>query len=337
MRVDSEYRTVILRAYPTEEQEELLKKAEELVLKFLKLSKNELQKLLYHKFKESGIDPRTLSLLAKRFTGSLGEKAILCFDKHNSKFVNENGIWFVEVKLFKGKNAREKILIAKSKNEYYDVIQHLTKYPFTMVRENDKWFVYVSIPVKPQSNGLVVGIDFNLNKWVAAPVEGRPLFFDVSEYTKKIDRLQRLISRAQSKGDKERAREYHKRIFDIVKLAHGNFLKAIKERYGICTLAIENISTMFKLTDKGNAMINNWLYKKTAMRKFVLRAMAKGFIVKEVNPKGTTKTCFRCGSPVKIYGRSKRLIRCDNCGLKDYNRDLNAARNIAKKAMGYND
>lgn len=120
---------------------------------------------------------------------------------------------------------------------------------------------------------------------------------------------------------------------EIVKLTHGNFLAEIKKRYGICTLAIEDISTMFKLTEKDNAMINNWLYKKTAMRKFVLRAMAKGFQVIEVDPRNTTKTCFRCGSSVKIYGRTKRLIRCDNCGLKDYNRDLNSARNIAKRCL----
>ena len=129
-------------------------------------------------------------------------------------------------------------------------------------------------------------------------------------------------------------RRSHQKITEIVKQAHGTFLSKLKERYGICTLAIEDVSTMFRLTEKENAMINNWLYKKTAMRKFVLRAMAKGFNVVEVNPAGTTKTCHRCGSEVKIYGRTKRLIRCDNCGLRDYNRDLNSARNIAKRALG---
>jgi putative transposase len=202
-----------------------------------------------------------------------------------------------------------------------------------MVRENDKWFVYVSIPVEQQSNGLVVGVDFNISKWVAAPVDGRPLFFDASTYAEKVDKFQRLINKAYTKKDYAKAGKYYRKIQEIIKLAHGNFLAEIRKRYGICTLAIEDISTMFKLTEKENTMVNNWLYKKVAMRKFVLRAMAKGFQVIEVNPAGTTKTCFRCGSPVKIYGKTKRLIRCDNCGLKDYNRDLNAARNLAKKAL----
>jgi len=333
LRVHTLYRTVILQAYPTPKQEKLLKKVEESVFRFLELSRTELQKLLYHKFKNDGIEPRMLALLTQRFTGALGEKAILCFDKDNSKFVQENGVWFVEVKLDKGRNAREKILIAKSDNEYYDMIEHLSTFPFVMVRENDKWFVYVSIPVETQSNGLVVGIDFNLRKWVAAPYEGKPLFFDASEYAEKVDELQRKINRAYTKKDYEKANEYYRVMQEVVKLAHGNFLKAIREKYGICTLAIENVETMFKLTDKESTMINNWLYKKTAMRKFILRAMAKGFNIVEVNPAGTTRTCFRCGSPVKIYGKTKRLIRCDNCGLKDYNRDLNSARNIAKKGL----
>ena len=333
MRVHSLYRTVILQAFPTPSQEKLLRKAEKSVFRFLELSRRELQKLLYHKFKDDGIEPRMLTLLTQRFTGSLGEKAILCFDDDNSKFVCENGIWYVEVKLAKGRNSRERVLIAKSDNEYYDVIEELKNFHFVVTRENDKWFVYVSIPVEPSTNGKIVGIDFNIGKWVASPYEGRPLFFDVREYEEAIDELQRKIGRAYQKKDYERANRLHKKITEIVKNAHGTFLSKLKERYGICTLAIEDISTMFRLTEKENTMINNWLYKKTAMRKFVIRAMAKGFNVVEVNPAGTTRTCHRCGAEVKIYGRTKRLIRCDNCGLRDYNRDLNSARNIAKKAL----
>jgi len=176
MRVNSLYRTVVLQAYPTPKQEKLLRKAEESVFRFLELSRRELQKLLYLKFKDNKIDPRMLNLLTQRFTGSLGEKAILCFDKNNSKFANENGIWFVEVKLTRDRNSREKILIARSDNEYYDIIQDLSKFPFIMVRENDKWFIYVSIPVKIESNNLVVGIDLNVRKWVVAPYEDRFFF-----------------------------------------------------------------------------------------------------------------------------------------------------------------
>jgi transposase len=122
---------------------------------------------------------------------------------------------------------------------------------------------------------------------------------------------------------------------EIVKLAHGNFLSKIKEKYGICTLAIEEIETIYKLVKKESKMINNWLFSKTALRQFALRAMAKGFNVVEVEPKDTTKLCHKCRNPVKIYGKHNRLISCEVCGYKDYNRDLNSARNIAKLALNH--
>lgn len=333
MRVHTTYRTVILQMFPTPKQEKLLKKSMDNVFKFLELSRFELSKMMYEKFKEEGIEPRMLALLVQRFTGSLGDKAILCFDKNNSKFVNENGIWYVELKLGRGRDSRERILIARSDNEYYDAIEDLSTFPFVITREADKWFVYVSIPVKTvKTKDFVVGINFNMGKWVAAPYEGRPIFFDVRDYEERIDELERKIGRAYQKKDYDRARELHRKITEITKHAHGNFLKALKEKYGLCTLAIPEIKTMYRYVEAGNKMFNIWLYKKVAMRKFALRAMAKGFFVLEVSPARKSRICHRCGEELKITGRGK-LVECENCGLKDYNRDLNAARNLAKKGM----
>jgi putative transposase len=334
MRVSSQYRTVVVRLYPTEQQEKLLLKAEKEVLKFLELSRFELQKMLYHKIgEEVGISKRSLNLLVQRFTGSLGEKAILPFDD-NAKFVNDNGIWFLEVQLFAGKGNRIRIPLAKTEVPYYSVLDELDGLPIVITRENSDWFAYVSIPVTTASNGLVVGVDFNYRKWVASPYEGRPLFFDVREYAEKIDRLQRLASRFQSRKEEEKVRECHRLIREIVKLAHGNFLSRIKESYGVCTIAMEDVEKMYKMIEEMDSkMTNNWLNTKTALRQFILRAMAKGFEVVEVDPKDTSRTCYKCGNPVKIYGKHNRLVSCESCGYRDYSRDLNAARNIARRGM----
>jgi putative transposase len=285
----------------------------------------------------------SLSLLAQRFTGSLGEKAIIPFDTgYNAKFIKESiegeDLWFIEAQLFKGNGNRIKIPIAKTELPYYEAIEELDGLPFIITRENEDWFAYVSIPIENgNNNGKIVGIDINLRKWVASPYEGQPLFFDAREYNEKIDELQRLRSRYQKRGEEEKWNECYKKMRGIVKLAHGNFLSRIKEKYGICTLAIENVETIYRLTHKESKMINNWLYSKTALRQFALRAMAKGFKVVEVDPKDTTKLCHKCGSEVKIYGKHKRLISCEKCGYKDYNRDLNSARNIAKKTIQINE
>jgi transposase len=332
LRVNTQYRTAIIRLYPFPKQEKLLEKCEKEVIKFLGLSRLELQKMLYHKIKKKGIkvSMRSLALLAQRFTGSLGEKALIPFDD-NAKFINENGFWFVEIQLFKGSGNRIKIPIAKTELPYYEAIEEIQGLPFVITRENEDWFAYVSIPVQNNGNKKIIGIDFNLRNWVASPYKGQPLFFDVREYANEIDRLQRLRSRYQKKGEEEKWNECYKKMREIVKLAHGNFLSRIKEKYGICNLAIEEIETIYKLVKKESKMINNWLFSKTALRQFALRAMAKGFNIIEVEPKDTTKLCHKCGNPVKIYGRHDRLISCEKCGYKDYNRDLNSARNIAKR------
>jgi transposase len=334
VRVDTRYRTVIVRLYPLPEQEVLLRKCEQEVLKFLDISRLELQNMLYHKAKEKGVElsARTLALLAQRFAGSVGGKAIIPFDD-NARFVEENGAWFVELQLFKGRGNRVRIPVAKTEVPYYEALGELEGLPLFITRENDDWFAYVSIPIQEEASDLVVGVDFNLRKWVVAPYEGPPLFFDAREYSDEIDRLQRLASRYQSRGEEERVRECFRKIRELVKLAHGNFLSRIRAKYGVCTLAIEDVEKMYELVEKGDKMVNNWLYYKTTLRQFSLRSMAKGFEVVEVDPEDTSRTCHKCGSPVKIYGRHKRLISCDRCGYKDYNRDLNAARNIAKRAM----
>jgi len=314
----------------------MLRRCEEEVVKFLNLSRLELQKMLYHKMKDAGVETSayTLALLVQRFTGSLGEKAVIPFDtSYNAKFVSEDGVWFVEVQLLKGRGRRVRIPVAKTELPYYEALEELKDLPFIIVRENKDWFAYVSIPVQNSVNGEIVGVDFNLRRWVASPFEGPPLFFDAGEYMRGIDRLQRLRSRYQRRGEEDKWNECYREMRGIVKLAHGNFLARIREKYGVCTLAVEEVEVMYKLIRKDNKMINNWLYSKTALRQFTLRAMAKGFNVVEVDPKDTTKLCHKCGGQVKIYGKHDRLITCEKCGYKDYNRDLNSARNIAKKAQ----
>jgi transposase len=332
MRVSTQYRTVILQAYPDPKQERVLKRCEQSVLKFLEVGRLQLQKMLYHKLKDLDIGRYSLSLLAQRFTGSMGEKALLPFHTdYNARFVEDGGLWFIDAQLLKGRGERVRIPIAKTEVPYYESIQELVGLPFFLARENDKWFAYVSVPVKADPNGTAVGIDFNLRLWVASPYEDSPLFFDARPYSREVDRLQKLIARAQK--NEEDVEEHYQSLRGLIKQAHGNFLSAISEKWGICTLVLEDIETMYGMRGLKSKLTNNWLYKKTALRQFALRAMAKGFDVVEVPPRGTSKECHRCGSQLKIYGRHERLVECDKCGLRDYNRDLNAARNIAKGAV----
>ena len=60
------------------------------------------------------------------------------------------------------------------------------------------------------------------------------------------------------------------------------------------------------------------------------KAGSAGCEVMLVNPEGTTKTCCVCGS-MKEMPLSERTYCCNSCGNR-MDRDLNAARNILKRA-----
>ena len=370
MRINSMYRTAILQMNPDKKMASELKKSMAWVQEFLNMSRTEIQMMLYSRFKELNIpmNTRTTSLLTKRFSGSAtgNDKRFLYVDDDNSKFVFDKE-WFLEVQLHAktGKHIEPRVRIPVYKTElpYYDDIKDMMGYGITITEEGEKWFAYVQIPVESHEDEWkenVVGIDFNFRKWVASKMDGRPLIFPVKEYTERIDRIHSLISRKQSEMkwvfnqetkdaiDKELKKLYGLREF-VVKEAHGNFISEIKKRFGYCTIAVEDVSTMFKLSEHDRAMsdswlynnehdrkmTNNWLYKKTALSQFQLRAMAHGLNVVEVNPSYTSQVCHKCGHIGISYGKGGRLFKCTNCDLKDYHRDINASRNIAKLGYGY--
>lgn len=334
MNVLSEYRTVVLRVDPNPFQLRLLRQTEKSVYKFLDYGRLKLQSELYHAF-NAEIPTRSLALLSKRFTGSMGEKALIPFDGDNSRFVEDRGLWFIQVQLGKRGDKRERLPLWKTQNKYYDEIRDMSEYPFFLARENDKWFTYVSVPLPPPTrSNRVVGVDFNLEHWVASEAEGRPLMWGAKPYSRQVDQLIREIGRAQQEDVEDSARKekldkLYSAIEGVRRKSHSLFLQAMAERYGKATLAVENVEVIYRLRAKENRKTNNWLYKKTALRQFQLKAMVEGFNVVEVNPWGTSKQCHRCGSTVEEKGR---LIDCPKCGLRDYNRDVNAARNIAARA-----
>lgn len=56
--------------------------------------------------------------------------------------------------------------------------------------------------------------------------------------------------------------------------------------------------------------------------------------VVEVDAKNTSQICNQCGEKRKEKLKlSQRIFKCSHCNYKD-NRDINAARNILKRAEG---
>lgn len=348
MRVETSYRTVVIQLNPDREDERDLRKATESVFKFIGQSKFDLQKLLYAKFKDEPMpSARSVALMVQRFTGAVGEKHMLPVDASTSKFIHDKE-WFLEASIRKKSKegfTRVRIPVSKTEVPYYADIEDMLGFPTVIVRENDKWFAYVSIKEKLPHTEVNVGIDFNFSKWVAAPSEGQPLFFDATPYNKEVEDISRRIQRLQQAMRKSRDEEVSEQMdlqikeqyglrTAVVKRAHGNFLSAVEARFGKCNLVVERVSVLYRLTGKENRTTNNWLYKKTSLSQFQLRAMAHGFDVSEINPAYTSQACHRCGELGVVSGKNDRSFSCPACGLENYHRDLNAARNIAKVFEG---
>ena len=63
------------------------------------------------------------------------------------------------------------------------------------------------------------------------------------------------------------------------------------------------------------------------------KALEKGIVVIEVPEYNTSKQCSRCGS-MNTERPSQGLFICKDCGYQ-VNADVNGAKNISKRAVGY--
>src|SRR5699024_3303770 len=59
----------------------------------------------------------------------------------------------------------------------------------------------------------------------------------------------------------------------------------------------------------------------------------EGVSTKKVNPKNTSQECHHCGSRV-VHNARTRVAKCSDC-KEQFDRDFNAAMNIAKKLIRY--
>jgi len=63
------------------------------------------------------------------------------------------------------------------------------------------------------------------------------------------------------------------------------------------------------------------------------KAFERGILVIEVPEYNTSKQCSRCGS-LRTERPSQGLFICEDCGYQ-INADVNGAKNILKRAVGY--
>lgn len=198
-----------------------------------------------------------------------------------------------------------------------------------------KWYACFSVEVEPERLPPipnVVGIDVGLENFATlstGETVENPRFFRQEE--KALAKAQRKLPQAE-KGTAERAKRckvvarIHERIANKRRdFAHKLSRRLVNE---FQVIAFERLK--IQQMQNGNWHSMNKSIGDAAWRQLRQFSMNKaeeaGRRVVEVNPRGTTQRCSRCGSLVP-KDLSVRVHECPHCGLR-LHRDHNAALNI---------
>ena len=162
-------------------------------------------------------------------------------------------------------------------------------------------------------------------------VDLRPLITARIVYQKKRSKAQEITSKKLRRG---------KKILEKYSHRERNKCRDIERKIAIqLTRLFPNTMHGFERLSKEN-MIRRDKNKNKKLRKRVarvswgniVREIKQRAIVKEVNPKDTSKTCSRCG--FKVIDLRGRVFRCPRCGLV-IDRQKNACINIYLRMRGF--
>ena len=216
-----------------------------------------------------------------------------------------------------------------------------------MVKRDGEWYAHfvlkktVEVPDEPESiiaidrgeHNLAVAVAISKNN--PKPMKGQ--FWRGSEI-KRIRGLyahirRRLGEKKLLKKIKELGGRERRKVNQQIHIIANQIIKYAKE-FPKPVIVMENLNGIrrrFKKSKKINRRFHSLPFRKLQIY-IEYKALLEGINVmylSEKETRSTSKTCHRCGYVTQVKGRA---FRCPNCGMV-YNRDLNAAVNIAYALM----
>ncbi|MCJ7632848.1 transposase, partial [Candidatus Bathyarchaeota archaeon] len=188
----------------------------------------------------------------------------------------------------------------------------------------------------------VVGID--LGKWhncYSIWVNDKEVYraFDsFGDYHKTLLKIQDEIGKLQSnfEGTRKELSKALMPLYEKKRMVLRQYYGTLRNR--ILAHVPEGFNAVFvveDLDDLPRAELckaqRTWACQELANGIFASQIEWNGYKLVKVNPRGTTHTCSKCGKPVK--SRKDRKIVCPTCYPQGLDRDLNGARNIARRYM----
>jgi putative transposase len=212
----------------------------------------------------------------------------------------------------------------------------------TVTRTADRWYVSFTVEVQrhlPASNGhdIVVGLDLGVRHLATLSTEATiPNPRALEHSLRKLRRLNRQLARRKPdskrrKVTRRRLARVHARAANLRRDALHKLSTTLATQHGTVVIEQLNVAGMVRnrhlarvIADAGLAELRRQLtYKMTWYGSRLV--VADPFYP-------SSKTCSACGWVKAKLTLAERIFTCEACGLR-IDRDLNAARNLAKLAQ----
>jgi len=216
-----------------------------------------------------------------------------------------------------------------------------------LVYRNGDMYLYIAVeiprptPITPKG---VIAVDVNEryvyygnSQWVKkveAPVEKAVRFRELAEGLKRRYSAPRYTPWNRRSGILHRIRRLHKKAKDVVEdWAKKTAVRVVEEaRRQSCAVAVEDLTGLIeaiKELPKTHKVKLMALAYRRLLWWIKWQATKRGVIVVEVDPRGTSTTCPKCGG--KMEEVKHRHMKCAACGF-EAGRDIVAVLNIEKRA-----
>ncbi|MHA1506337.1 MAG: RNA-guided endonuclease InsQ/TnpB family protein [Candidatus Asgardarchaeia archaeon] len=250
-------------------------------------------------------------------------------DRHfiNVPLINKERVWLpihLPKKLRKFlRMKRGRVQISKIDGEYY--VQISFEVPESEPYEPRGW---LGVDVGINHIVVVSDVDGKINKFYDSAIAWKKSI----EYRRA--RLQFLKDKGIKKGawrvlERFAHKEKNKMSYINHKIAKELVELAKHYRYGIAIENLKGIRYHYNVK-RHRKRLHKWAYRDL-IDKVVYKSELNGVPVVFVDPRNTSRTCSKCGYLIE-KGVKGRWFKCPNCGFQ-LDRDLNASRNIAKRAF----
>jgi len=216
----------------------------------------------------------------------------------------------------------------------------LAKGDAKLIKRGDDWYAMLPIRVTPMSPGcsgepVFIGIDLGIVRLATVTTPDGTTFFDGRAARHRREHFSDIRGRYQRHNRMDRVKEQRGKesrwMRDLNhKISASSVNIALQyDNPVICLERLDGIRNRLKGSKRFKRMVSSWAFRRL-ISMIEYKCARYDIPVIFVDPRGTSKTCSRCGHSSASNRPDQSHFRCVQCGYQA-NADENAARNIAAR------